>query len=134
MRARRTLHVIHRSELIDVRARALGFHRITPQISIMDGNALLDLLNGYDAPTNGPLLLRAIWHALRGEWDEAHAIAQDDMTDSGAWVHAWLHRIEGDLGNAAYWYRRAGRPVATGPTEDEGREIASSLCVDATGN
>lgn len=100
----------------------------------MDDRTLLDLLDQDNAPPNGTLLLRAIWHGFRGEWNEAHAIAQDDMTDSGAWVHAWLHRIEGDVGNAAYWYRRAGRPVFTGPTEDEGREIASSLRVGATGN
>lgn len=110
---------------IDV--QALGFDRIARQYSIMDDRTLLDVQSQDDAPPNEPLLLRAIWHALGGEWDEAHAIAQDDRTASGAWVHAWLHRIEGDLGNATYWYRRAGRPAFTGPTEDEGREIASVL-------
>lgn len=49
------------------------------------------------------------------------------MTDAGAWVHAWLHRIEGDPGNADYWYRKAGRPASAGTTEEEGREIASFL-------
>ncbi len=46
-----------------------------------------------------------------------------------AWVHAWLHRVEGDLGNAAYWYRRAGRGMARGPTDGEGRAIAAALLV-----
>ena len=96
----------------------------------MDDQALRDLLDRDDAPESGPPLLRAVWHALRGEWDAAHAIAQDDMTDAGSWVHAWLHRIEGDLDKAGYWSRRAGRPAATGPTDDEGREIAASLCAD----
>lgn len=100
----------------------------------MDDRAPLDMFDQDDAPRNGPSLLRAIGHALQGEWDAAHAIAQDDMMDSGAWVHAWLHRIEGDSGNADYWYRRAGRPAHTGTTEDEGREIAISLRAGGAGN
>jgi len=51
--------------------------------------------------------------------------AQDDP--DGAWVHAWLHRIEGDLSNADYWYRRANRPPARGDTRDEGLRIARAL-------
>jgi hypothetical protein len=98
----------------------------------MDDNALPKMLDADAPPPEASPLLRAVWHALRGNWDEAHAIAQDDATDRGAWVHAWLHRIEGDHGNAAYWYRRAGRPVSHAPTDDEGREIASALLLDDT--
>jgi len=87
-----------------------------------------------NAPRNEPPLLRAVRHALRGEWNEAHAIAQDDMTDAGAWVHAWLHRIEGDLGNADYWYRKAGRSASTGTTEEEGCEIAFFLRAGEAGD
>src|SRR5690348_13645706 len=72
-------------------------------------------------------LLRAIRHGLRGEWDAAHELAQAQDDADGAWVHAWLHRIEGDLGNADYWYRRAGRPSRRGETRDEGLEIARAL-------
>jgi hypothetical protein len=72
-------------------------------------------------------LLRALWHGLRGEWAAAHEIAQTQDDADGAWVHAWLHRIEGDAGNAAYWYRRAGRPVADGDTREEGLLIAQAL-------
>ncbi|ODU22601.1 MAG: hypothetical protein ABS87_01685 [Sphingomonas sp. SCN 67-18] len=82
---------------------------------------------------DAPPLLRAVMHALGGDWEAAHALAQDDMTAAGAWVHGWLHRIEGDLANAAYWYRRAGRPAATGPTDDEGREIAAFLRANGAG-
>ena len=73
----------------------------------------------------GPL--RALWHDARGDWDAAHAVAQDVHTDDGSWVHAYLHRKEGDQGNAAYWYRRAGRPVATGPLDAEWDAIVSAL-------
>jgi len=64
---------------------------------------------------------------LHGEWEAAHQIAQDDTSAEGAWVHAWLHRIEGDLDNARYWYRRAQREVAEGDLCEEGKTIAAFL-------
>jgi hypothetical protein len=110
--------------------KPLGSDRIMPQLSPMDEQALRAIVHQDDPPASGCPLLRAVWHALRGDWDAAHAIAQDDPTASGAWVHAWLHRIEGDLGNAAYWYRRAARPMSAKPTHDEGYEIAAALLRD----
>lgn len=70
---------------------------------------------------------RALWHAGRDEWDRAHDIAQDDPTPAGAWVHAYLHRVEGDLWNADYWYRRAGRERPRGTTEEEWGALAGVL-------
>ena len=81
-------------------------------------------------PAGLPALLRALWHDARGDWDEAHRIAQDVDTADGAWVHAYLHRKEGDAGNAAYWYRRAGKPPATGSLPDEWNRIARALLPD----
>lgn len=78
-------------------------------------------------PPNIPPLLLALWHDARGDWDEAHRVAQDIDDTSGAWVHAYLHRKEGDPGNAAYWYRRAGQPVATDPLDVEWDRIATAL-------
>jgi hypothetical protein len=72
-----------------------------------------------------PLL--ALWYAGRGDWERAHRLVQDDEGGDGAWVHAHLHRQEGDLGNAAYWYRLARKPVATASISDEWSEIAGSL-------
>lgn len=72
-------------------------------------------------------MLRAIWHGLRGEWRAAHELAQVQDDAVGAWVHAWLHRIEGDLGNADYWYRRAHRPPRRDDTRAEGLAIAQEL-------
>jgi hypothetical protein len=71
--------------------------------------------------------LAALWWAAKGNWDQAHRIAQDESSAEAAWVHAYLHRVEGDLGNAGYWYRRAARPVADGPLEAEWARIASTL-------
>ena len=66
---------------------------------------------------NAPLA--ALWRAAKGQWDEAHKIVQDEDDAASAWVHAYLHRVEGDLGNAGYWYRLAGRQVATASLESE---------------
>ncbi len=74
-----------------------------------------------------PRLLYALWQDAQGHWVAAHEVAQDVGTPDGAWVHAFLHRREGDTANAAYWYRRAGKPVVTGPLDVEWSEIASAL-------
>jgi hypothetical protein len=71
--------------------------------------------------------LRALWHDARGDWDAAHDWAQRDEGAAGAWVHAYLHRREGDPANAAYWYRRAGRPVAKDGFEAEWERISAEL-------
>jgi hypothetical protein len=71
--------------------------------------------------------LAALWWASRNGWDRAHKLVQDEESADAAWVHAYLHRVEGDLGNAGYWYRRAGKPVATGSLEAEWERISSAL-------
>jgi hypothetical protein len=78
-------------------------------------------------PENAPPPLQALWHAARDDWDEAHRIAQEDSSADGAWVHAYLHRVEGDESNAGYWYRRAGKPHCQSSLESEWREIAQAL-------
>ena len=81
-----------------------------------------------DAPPDGvPPLVRALWHDRRGDWTRAHEITQEIETTDAAWVHAYLHRREGDLSNAAYWYRQAGKPVERGNLDDEWRTITSAL-------
>ena len=69
----------------------------------------------------------ALWHAKKGNWHEAHEIAQDIPTPMGAWIHALLHLIEGDTGNAGYWYRQAGQTVAKDSLEAEWLRIAAAL-------
>jgi hypothetical protein len=77
-------------------------------------------------PAVAPLLL-ALWHDARGDWDRAHTIAQDIEDEHGSLVHAYLHRKEGDLANAGYWYRRARRPVATDSLQSEWTRIVTEL-------
>jgi hypothetical protein len=78
------------------------------------------------APAVTPLL-KALWHDAKGDWDRAHQIAQDIETPEAAWVHAYLHRREGDISNARYWYRRAGQPEATDALESEWARIVGHL-------
>jgi len=84
-------------------------------------------LKGLKSPAALTPPLQALWHDARGDWESAHRVAQDIDDDLGAWIHAYLHRKEGDLGNAAYWYRRAGRPVASGALDAEWDAIATAL-------
>jgi hypothetical protein len=71
--------------------------------------------------------LEALWWAAKGDWDKAHNIVMNDEGREAAWVHAYLHRVEGDLPNAQYWYRAAGRPVASGALDAEWAAIAAEL-------
>ena len=80
----------------------------------------------FDAP------IAALWWAAKGNWDRAHRIVQDEATAAAAWVHAYLHRVEGDLGNAGYWYRRAFKSPASGSLESEWEQIASELLGSAS--
>jgi hypothetical protein len=79
------------------------------------------------APPAVSPLLHALWHDAKGDWDAAHTLAQDIDDENGAWVHAYLHRKEGDEGNAGYWYRRAGRPHSRASLDGEWDEIAAAL-------
>ena len=69
----------------------------------------------------------ALWQDAQGDWDGAHATVQDLETPAAAWVHAYLHRREGDQANARYWYTRAGKPVCRLSLDEEWAEIATSL-------
>lgn len=71
--------------------------------------------------------LLSLWWDAKGEWAKAHEVAQDVETADGAWVHAYLHRKEGDAGNAAYWYRRAGRAAAKGDLRAEWEAMVGEM-------
>src|ERR1700751_2098564 len=80
------------------------------------------------APPDGlHLALMGLWWDAKGDWRKAHESAQQDEGPAGSWVHAYLHRKEGDQGNAAYWYRRAGKPVCREPLDKEWIKIVSEL-------
>ncbi len=98
----------------------------------MNVDAFATSLADPEPPEGLGLALQALWWDARGDWKRAHALAQaDDADPRCAWVHAYLHRREGDLFSAAYWYRRAGRPTASGSLTDEWRTLASALLTEA---
>jgi hypothetical protein len=80
-------------------------------------------------PAGASAALRALWHVAQGDWAAAHELVQagEGQPDCD-WVHAHLHRVEGDAGNAAYWYRRAGQPVPRLPVAEERDRIVAALC------
>jgi hypothetical protein len=80
-------------------------------------------------PTKLSLPLQALWHDAQGNWERAHEVCQQAKSRDGDWVHAYLHRKEGDAGNAAYWYSRAGHAMPDGHVTLDGEwtEIARAL-------
>ncbi|MFZ3234717.1 MAG: hypothetical protein WA417_07290 [Stellaceae bacterium] len=73
------------------------------------------------------MALQALWWEAKGDWHQAHKSAQQQGDAEGAWAHAYLHRVEGDMRNAGGWYGRAGRPMPTAPLKEEWETIARAL-------
>jgi hypothetical protein len=90
-------------------------------------SAFKDSLHQAMPPGDLHQLLQAMWYDAKGNWESAHALAQEENSQEGAWVHAYLHRKEGDLSNATYWYHRANQRLSTKPLEEEWEDITVSL-------
>ena len=89
-----------------------------------------DFFQSLAAPEPPPKLsyaLAGLWWDGKGDWTRAHESAQQDEGVEGSWVHAYLHRKEGDQGNAAYWYSRADKPVCREPLDEEWVIIVKAL-------
>jgi hypothetical protein len=87
-----------------------------------------DTLHQAAPPEQLHLALQALWQDAKGDWRAAHKLCQSrEGEPSCDWVHAYLHRKEGDISNAGYWYRRAGRSLSTQPLEQEWESIAQAL-------
>lgn len=93
----------------------------------MDLQLFRDSLHQGAPPEGVGTALQALWHLAKGDWDRAHRLAQAEEDQSCRWVHAHLHRVEGDEANAGYWYRRAGKPPSRAPFNEEREEIVSAL-------
>ena len=93
--------------------------------------AFRDSLPAAAPPDGLSLALQGLWWDAKGDWQQAHRCAQDQDDAAGAAVHAYLHRREGDLANAGYWYARAGRPVATSSLAAEWQALAAELLAGA---
>jgi len=84
-------------------------------------------LTATEPPAGLSHALGGLWFDGKGDWNRAHESAQQDEGPEGSWVHAYLHRREGDQGNAAYWYSRPGKPVCREPLDAEWLKILISL-------
>jgi hypothetical protein len=89
-----------------------------------------DTLRDNKPPQQIDPLLTAMWYDAKGNWDMAHNIAQDNHTNNGSWVHAYLHRKEGDQGNAGYWYARANKPFPGQTLEAEWADLVERFLRD----
>ncbi|MGD1914322.1 MAG: hypothetical protein ACFB2X_26840 [Rivularia sp. (in: cyanobacteria)] len=83
--------------------------------------------NVQKCPTFLPLSLQSLWYEKKGNWDEAHTLLEDASDKDSAWVHAYLHRREGDFNNARYWYNRSGKTESKVSLDEEWDEIALQL-------
>jgi len=90
-------------------------------------NEFRESLKSDQPPKELTELLQALWWDAKGSWDKAHETAQDASNTNGAWVHAYLHRKEGNEGNASYWYSHAGKPKSTASLDQEWEKIVASL-------
>jgi hypothetical protein len=86
-----------------------------------------DSLSRDEPPRQLDTALAALWWDAKGDWKQSHEVAGQDEGPAAAWVHAYLHRKEGDASNASYWYTRADKKPAKVPLEEEWTEIAESL-------
>ena len=91
--------------------------------------------SGDPQPTDLSPTAQVLWLAKAGEWDQAHDDCQTLAdTAAGSWIHAWLHRQEGDYGNACYWYRNAGKPANGGvPAIGAHRQFVGGTIVGRAG-
>ena len=106
--------------------------RDTCSHSLVDGHAMTPdtfnlTLSQKLPPRDLAPPVQALWWAAKGDWDKAHGIVMQEDSQEAAWVHAYLHRVEGDLPNARYWYCTAGKPVAAGALEAEWKAIVAEL-------
>lgn len=86
-----------------------------------------DTLSESNPPQHISKPLKALWWEANNDWDKGHSIVQVMEEPDACWVHAYLHRVEGDLGNSSYWYRRAGREMPNISLKNEWDDIATAL-------
>lgn len=83
-------------------------------------------LDGDAPPKEWPDPLKSLWFDAKGDWESSHSIAQDIHSSMGSWIHAYLHRKEGDKWNAGYWYNRASKPFPEYSLEEELRILVEA--------
>jgi len=93
----------------------------------MDFQDFQTTLSDSTPPNRLSSYLQSLWYDAKGDWNEAHSIIQDIEDKTAAWIQAYLHRKEGDIGNADYWYRRASKTRPAISLQDEWNNIVKAL-------
>ncbi len=105
---------------LPVAATGLNFAGMTVQ-------QLHHSLAASEPPAGANVYVQSLWYDAKGDWEKSHSLIQDVNNDAAAWIHAYLHRKEGDLSNADYWYRRAGRKRPDLSLHAEWEQLAEAL-------
>jgi len=93
----------------------------------MDSSTFKQSLSDSAPPADASVYLQALWYDAKGDWHKSHELIQDLPDKNAAWIHAYVHRKEGDTWNADYWYRRAGRTRPQLTLEEEWDQIVAAL-------
>jgi len=93
----------------------------------MDITSLKESLTKNQPPEHASVYLKALWYDAKGNWGKAHELIQDLTDKNAAWIHAYLHRKEGDIWNADYWYRNAGRQRPAVSLQEEWEQLAAAF-------
>ena len=93
----------------------------------MNLESFINSLSANDPPAGLSPFLLSLWYDAKGNWNKAHDIIQDEEGKNGSWIHAYLHRKEGDIWNADYWYRKAGKSRPSQSLEEEWKQIAGDM-------
>jgi hypothetical protein len=93
----------------------------------MNLSTFKESLSANEPPRNISVYLKSLWYDAKGDWDKAHQLIQDVDDKNASWIHAYLHRKEGDVANSGYWYSRAGKNRSSLSLEKEWEEIVTAL-------
>lgn len=93
----------------------------------MNINGFKESLASNQEPAQASVYLKALWHDAKGDWEKAHELIQDLPDKNAAWIHAYLHRKEGDVWNADYWYRNAGRQRPALSLQEEWEQLTAAF-------
>lgn len=93
----------------------------------MDLTALKESLSSSTPPSAASVYLKALWYDAKNNWSKAHELIQDVPDKNASWIHAYLHRKEGDTWNADYWYTKAGKKRPSVSLDEEWEQITKAF-------
>ncbi|WP_343486078.1 hypothetical protein [Allomuricauda sp. d1] len=92
-----------------------------------DYNAFQETLANQAPPDTWPKALQSLWYDAKGNWHTAHDLIDGSNDSTAKWIHAYLHRKEGDEWNAGYWYRQAGKSFPKMTLDEEAKQLVLEI-------